>query len=221
MKSNELGFNIPNKCPKCGSELEEREGKYGKFLGCSKFPECRYTYDLSGDTTEVKCPECGKNLRFRSSKYGRFLSCSGFPDCNFAFNPNFKDYPDIYCPKCNKPLELEIIEEKKYLVCKGKPQCEFKIDWLDLQESLLKQFNYPKCPDCGNDLVKRSGKYGYFLSCISYSNCRFAFNPELENQRVLKCPECNKVLDIKLGKDGKFVGCSGYPECRYIFDLRN
>ncbi len=43
MKSNEIESDIPNKCPKCGSELKERTGKYGKFLGCTKFPECRYT----------------------------------------------------------------------------------------------------------------------------------------------------------------------------------
>jgi len=70
-------------------------------------------------------------------------------------------------------------------------------------------------------LVKRSGKYGYYLGCIRFPECRFAFNPELENQRDLICPECGKIMEIKTGRFGKFVGCSGYPECRYTFDLRN
>ena len=47
MKSNEIESDIPKKCPECGSELVERTGKYGKFIGCTNFPECRYTYDLS------------------------------------------------------------------------------------------------------------------------------------------------------------------------------
>ncbi|MFX0106600.1 MAG: type I DNA topoisomerase, partial [Candidatus Hodarchaeota archaeon] len=100
-------MNPPDKCPQCGGALEERSGKYGKFLGCVNFPQCRYTFDLTGDTTNIKCPNCGKNLRFRSSAYGRFLSCSGYPECKFAFNPGFSDHPNIFCPKCGKTLELK------------------------------------------------------------------------------------------------------------------
>ena len=78
----------------------------------------------------------------------------------------------------------------------------------------------PKCPKCGNDLVKRTGKFGNFLSCIGYPKCKFAFNPELDNQRDLTCPECGKIMQIRMGKFGKFVGCSEYPDCKFTFDLR-
>lgn len=77
-----------------------------------------------------------------------------------------------------------------------------------------------KCPKCGSELVKRSGKYGIFLSCSSFPQCKFAFNPELSNQEKIYCPECKKILEIKTGRYGIFVGCSGYPECRFTFDLR-
>jgi DNA topoisomerase-1 len=187
MKINEDQLNAPNNCPICGSELEERIGKYGKFLGCTKFPECRYTYDLTGDITKIKCPDCGKNLRFRSSNYGRFLSCSSYPDCKFAFNPNFKDHPNIFCPISNEKLEMQMIENKKFISCTGQPDCNFKIEWINEQKSIDQKQIFPKCPKCNNELVKRKGKYGNFLSCITYPQCKFAFNPELQNQEQLLC----------------------------------
>ena len=116
MNNNEIQLKIPSKCPKCGSDLEERTGKYGKFLGCIKFPECRYTFDLSGDTTNIKCPDCEKSLKFRSSRYGRFLNCSGYPECKFAYNPNFSEHPEIFCPKCGKTLEMKTDEHYRGVI---------------------------------------------------------------------------------------------------------
>ncbi len=223
MESNENESEVPKKCPKCGSDLVEREGKYGKFLGCTNFPECRYTYDLSVETTGIQCPDCGKNLRFRSSQYGRFLSCSGYPECKFAYNPEFKEHPDIFCPKCGKVLEMKIneTESEKYLACTGHPECDFRLDWGDAAEEVGKKQVYPQCPKCGRDLVKRRSKYGFFLGCSSYPECRFAFNPEFEDRENIFCPECGQALFVKEGKYGKFVGCSGFPECKYTFDLRS
>ncbi|MFX1528942.1 MAG: type I DNA topoisomerase [Promethearchaeota archaeon] len=213
-------MNPPEKCPQCGGNLEERRGRYGKFLGCINFPQCRYTFDLSESTIDIKCPNCGKNLRFRSSTYGIFLSCSGYPDCKFAYNPNFSDYPEIFCSKCGKKLEMKTEGDKKYLSCTGDPDCDFMLEWVENTEFPEKRKNYPKCPICNSDLVKRSGKFGNFLGCGSYPNCKFAFNPEMENQLGLTCPECGKKLEIRQGQYGMFVGCSGYPDCKYTFDLR-
>jgi DNA topoisomerase-1 len=228
MESNERNSKLPEKCPICGGELQKRVGKYGKFLGCTNFPDCRYTFDLSGNTTDIKCPNCGKSLRFRSSTYGRFLSCSGYPDCKFAYNPKFKEKKDIYCPNCGKTLEIQTIEDKRYLVCKGYPECEFRLEWVDVDtteqsvqsEQPVKKQIYPKCPKCGSELVKRSNKYGNFLGCSAYPDCKFAFNPEFEDRENIFCPQCGKPMHVRTGKYGKFVGCSGYPECKYVFDLR-
>ncbi|MFW9867034.1 MAG: type I DNA topoisomerase [Candidatus Thorarchaeota archaeon] len=219
MNDSRMETKPPKNCPQCGSELQEREGKYGKFLGCSNFPECKYTYDLSEDTTNIKCPDCGKYLRFRSGPYGRFLSCSGYPECKFAYNPEFSQHPDIFCSQCGEKLEIQTRENKKYLICKN-TECDFEIEWIETKEDSDKRQVYPKCPKCNNDLVKRTGQYGIFLGCSNYPECRFAFNPELENQENLTCPICGKVLEIREGRFGKFVGCIGYPECRFTFDLR-
>ncbi|MCK4244409.1 MAG: type I DNA topoisomerase [Candidatus Omnitrophica bacterium] len=77
------------KCPECGSPLLLREGKYGKFFGCSTFPKCKYTRPLktqkqaSAQQTTEKCPKCGSPLLLREGKYGKFFGCSKFPKCRY------------------------------------------------------------------------------------------------------------------------------------------
>jgi len=88
---------VDETCPKCGKPLAIKVGRYGKFLACSGYPECKYTqsYQLK---TGVKCPECGSELVERVSKKKRvFYGCSSYPECNFA--TNYKPLPDP-CPKC-------------------------------------------------------------------------------------------------------------------------
>ena len=78
------------KCPECGAVLLLREGRYGKFLGCSKFPKCKYTRPLkaqkqaSFQQTTEKCPKCGSPLLLREGRYGKFLGCSSFPKCRYV-----------------------------------------------------------------------------------------------------------------------------------------
>ena len=81
-------------CPLCGGELRERKGKFGPFLGCRNFPQCRYSRDITGDGSRLAgnpnvegkdiCPECGSLLRRRNGKYGDFMGCSNYPECRFT-----------------------------------------------------------------------------------------------------------------------------------------
>jgi len=90
-------------CPKCGKPLAIKLGRYGKFLACSGYPECKHTqsYLLK---TGVKCPECGGELVERMSKKKRvFYGCSGYPECNFA--TFYRPLSDP-CPKCGSLLTL-------------------------------------------------------------------------------------------------------------------
>jgi ssDNA-binding Zn-finger/Zn-ribbon topoisomerase 1/RecB family exonuclease len=95
--SNESGNGsneFQEACPLCGGQLQERNGKFGPFLGCSNFPQCRYTLDLSfhkgnlAENPEVEgkdiCPECGSLLKKRNGKYGAFMGCSNYPECRFT-----------------------------------------------------------------------------------------------------------------------------------------
>jgi len=84
-------------CPECGKPIIVKIGRYGKFLACSGYPECKFTksYQIK---IGVKCPECDGDLIQRISKKKRtFYGCSNYPDCTFA--TNYKPLPQP-CPKC-------------------------------------------------------------------------------------------------------------------------
>ncbi len=87
-KIRNTGNGETNYCPDCGSELAKRKGKFGEFLGCTGFPECKYTFNLGNPTKETDgkmiCPECGGDLRKRRGKFGEFFGCSSYPQCTFT-----------------------------------------------------------------------------------------------------------------------------------------
>jgi len=104
-------------CPQCGKPLAVKLGRYGKFLACSGYPECKYTqsYQLK---TGVKCPECGHELVERVSKKKRiFYGCSNYPECQFA--TYYKPLPDP-CPKCGGLLTQYM---GRYAKC---ARCDYK-----------------------------------------------------------------------------------------------
>ncbi len=107
MKSEPIETDII--CDKCGHKMLIREGKYGKFLGCSNFPKCRNIMSYDQPKKPIsKCPECGKNVYPVKTKSGKtFYACEDREGCNFMS----WDVPTgEKCPKCNKPL---IIKGKK------------------------------------------------------------------------------------------------------------
>jgi len=90
-------------CPKCGKPLLVKAGRFGKFIACSGYPECKYTQSFQVKVG-AKCPECGKDLIQRVSKKRRtFYGCTGYPDCKFI--TNFKPLPQP-CPQCAGLLTL-------------------------------------------------------------------------------------------------------------------
>ncbi len=90
-------------CPKCGKPLLVKAGRFGKFIACSGYPECKYTQSFQVKVG-AKCPECGKDLIQRVSKKRRtFYGCTGYPDCKFI--TNFKPLPQS-CPQCAGLLTL-------------------------------------------------------------------------------------------------------------------
>jgi DNA topoisomerase-1 len=88
-------------CPKCGKPLVVKTGRFGKFIACSGYPECKYTQSFQVKL-DARCPKCGKELVQRVSKKKRtFYGCSGYPDCDFitGFRPLSQT-----CPKCGSLL---------------------------------------------------------------------------------------------------------------------
>ncbi len=104
-------------CPECGKPLVIKMGRYGKFVACSGYPECKYTkpYQVK---IGVKCPQCGGELLERLSKKKRvFYGCSNYPKCTFA--TNFRPLPQP-CPNCGGLLTLY---REKWAKCS---KCEYK-----------------------------------------------------------------------------------------------
>jgi DNA topoisomerase-1 len=100
---------LDEKCPKCGSPLVYRNSRYGKFIGCSNYPECDYTRPI---TLGIKCPKCKEGeITPRFSKKRRiFYSCSRYPDCDYV---SWNKPIDRMCPKCNKDLLVIVKSGKK------------------------------------------------------------------------------------------------------------
>ena len=99
-------------CPECGNPLVYRKGKYGKFIACSNFPECKYIKQEESSIEEAcDCPNCsGKIVKKRSKKGKIFYGCSNYPSCKTAF----WDKPTgEKCPKCSSLL----LEKGKKIYC--------------------------------------------------------------------------------------------------------
>ena len=87
-------------CPNCGKVMLIRESRFGKFLACSGYPECKTTKPF--EKPICKCPKCGKDIYKRRSKKGKtFYGCSGYPNCDFVA---FDEPTGELCPKCKSPL---------------------------------------------------------------------------------------------------------------------
>ena len=105
-------------CPDCGKPLALRHGRFGDFLACSGFPECKYTKSIIKNTG-VKCPKCDGDIIVKRSKKGKtFYGCSSYPTCDMVFwyKPVNKN-----CPKCGNLL----VERGRMLYCSD-TNCDYK-----------------------------------------------------------------------------------------------
>ncbi|MBN1267759.1 MAG: type I DNA topoisomerase [Anaerolineales bacterium] len=117
---------IGRDCPECGKPLIIRYGRFGKFIGCSSFPECRYTEPWL-EKIGVKCPECGGELVERRTRKGRiFYGCMNYPECGFI---SWKRPLPTPCPLCGGLLQAE---NKTKAGCTA---CESKFELEDVVES--------------------------------------------------------------------------------------
>lgn len=118
------------KCPKCGGEMVVRVGRYGRFLSCAKFPECKGMKDISGGIEidfekyekQDKCPKCGKGVVLKSGKYGKFWACEEYPDCKGVIPLLLKEK----CPECGHNLvERRSKWGKTFIGCSNYPECKY------------------------------------------------------------------------------------------------
>jgi DNA topoisomerase-1 len=108
-------------CPQCEKPLVYRTGRFGRFLACSGFPECRYTRNIKTELG-VKCPACGGEMLEKRTRKGRiFYGCSNYPKCTFSLWK--KPLPEK-CPDCGYFM-IEKDRNRKIIAC-GNPECPEK-----------------------------------------------------------------------------------------------
>jgi DNA topoisomerase-1 len=115
---------LDEKCPRCGSNLVVKQGRFGEFTACTKYPECKY---VKHKTTGVKCPKDGDRggeIVERKSRRGKsFFGCSNYPDCDFVLwnRPHAET-----CPKCGAPFLVEKTTKKhgRQILCNNE-ECDY------------------------------------------------------------------------------------------------
>jgi DNA topoisomerase-1 len=217
MESYKAGIPTGRKCEKCGKgELLERISRHGFFLGCSRYPDCDFTQDLStelgseeveSENTVEYCENCGREMTIKRGRFGPFLACSGYPDCKTtrrlihgtrkARQPD--ELLDEKCPDCGKQLVRKHGRFGEFIGCTGYPKCRY------IRSKTLGI----ACPKCGQgELVERMAKKGrrrVFYGCNKYPECDFTtpYRPIAE-----PCPKCGAAFIVeKRGKMGAVRAC--------------
>jgi len=135
-------------CEKCGKPMIKRWGRFGQFLACSGFPECKNTRPLDGEAQaqeapDEKCDECGSPMVIKRGRFGQFLACSRYPECKGS-RPLLKKI-GVVCPRDGGELvEKRSKRGRTFYSCANYPNCDFT-SW----SRPLKQ----ACPNCEGLLV--------------------------------------------------------------------
>ncbi len=185
-------------CEKCGKPLVIKWGKNGRFLACTNYPACKNTKNFIQDekgeiqpeekTTDIPCPLCGKPMLSRQGRFGKFLGCSGYPECKHTINIAPDGTPAVPPAEGRAPDTV--------------------------------------CDKCGKQMVLKRGRFGVFLGCSGYPECKNIVKASPSGQPIgaaaeseisdVLCDKCGKPTAVKHGRYGKFLGCTGYPACKNI-----
>ena len=116
------------KCPECGHDLVERRGRYGLFVACENYPECKY---IKKDPVELEytgeeCPKCGGKMVFKNGRFGRFEACSNYPECKYIKNSKKKEpvMTDEVCPNCGSQVVIKQGRYGEFKACSNYPKCK-------------------------------------------------------------------------------------------------
>ncbi|TAK95325.1 type I DNA topoisomerase [Patescibacteria group bacterium] len=169
VKREDVLEKLDKPCPDCGGDLIVKFGRFGKFIACANFPNCKYTEKtaeekkVDEENSGVVCDKCGAPMVVKRGRFGAFLGCSKYPDCKGI--KRIEKSTGIKCPKCSKG---EISERKSkrgklFYGCTAYPNCDF---------ALWSKPTGEKCPKCQSLLVfAAKGK-------INCSNKECAFEKE-------------------------------------------
>jgi DNA topoisomerase-1 len=147
-----------------------KKGRYGEFLACTKYPECKTTRRLVADEngkmkaaapekTDEVCEKCGKEMIVRHGRYGKFLGCSGYPKCKTIKPISI----GVDCPEegCGGFVVQKLFKGRTFYGCSNYPECRFN--------SKQKPMNEP-CPTCSHAFLaeffrKEGEEYEKYIGC--------------------------------------------------------
>ena len=166
---------IEEKCPDCGKQLQMSLGRSGFFIGCSGYPDCKYTRNVDESRESAapevvegrSCPKCDSQLIIRSGRYGKFIGCSSYPDCKYIEPLEKPENTGVQCPQCRKGniLKRKSRRGKIFYSCERYPVCDYAL------------WNPPlaqPCPKCHWPItsVKTTKRSGTQRVCPQ-NDCRF------------------------------------------------
>ena len=184
-------------CPTCGGPMEVREGRFGLFVACHDYPECKTTVRLGQraqvEETEEVCDKCGSAMVIRVGRFGKFMACSTYPKCKNTFNvdENGKKVErkpkappkktDQKCPKCGGMLLIRQSRAgEEFYGCEKYPKCKFTKP-MELGLKCLRD-------GCEGDLVTKMAGRRRFVGCDKYPDCEFTVFGKIDKQTA--CPKC-------------------------------
>ena len=168
------------------------------------------TQEAASEATNEPCDICGKPMIVKLGRFGAFLSCTGYPDCK-----NSKDIPkaagdteeqsddesEAVCELCGKPMALKRGRYGPFLGCTGYPDCK---NIRRLPKDAPRDTGVP-CPRCGGSLVERRGRRGPFYGCSNYPTCNFLVNRQPLSQ---PCPECDGLMVVGANEQANCTNCA-------------
>jgi len=142
--------SLDEACPECGGQLSIRLGRNGRFIGCTNYPECKYTRNINGEAAPAApevvegkvCPECSSPLVIKTGRFGKFIGCSNYPKCKHIEPLEKPEDTGVRCPECNKG---QLIKRKSrfgklFFSCNTYPSCSYAVWNPPIAEP---------CPNCG------------------------------------------------------------------------
>ena len=194
-------------CDKCGKPMVLKWGRFGQFLACSGYPECKTTREIG--TVSSAEPGPGDDLAMPAAAKTAKVKAAAPDPIETEAEP---------CQKCGRPMVLKRGRFGAFLACSGYPECKttrkIVVDKEGKAAAKVDVLLDEPCPKCGNKLAIKHGRFGEFTACSDYPKCRYIKMKETG----VPCPECGKgqIVERKSKRAKVFYGCDRYPECTFV-----
>jgi DNA topoisomerase-1 len=178
--------------------------------------------------TDISCEKCDRRMVIKWGRKGYFLACPGYPECKNTAEfvregdgirvVKWQQEVSERCEKCGRSMLIKEGRFGQFLACSGYPKCKntrkLPSEKDDQEPLTTPEETQDKCERCGSPMVIKRGRYGKFLSCSGYPECKFIKPLSLG----IACPMENcqgQLVSRKTRRGRAFYGCSKYPECNF------